>query len=135
MMTRTILSCVLSVLSVGVMAQAPAAKPIDYDTYCKLADPESKRAAFMATTAESRGTLVKTQIERWRDANQARLDDKQKASLEALINAITSDTYADGPQGEEARSKARAITAEHQRLFTREDLMAMQPGAPCMPKK
>jgi len=134
-MRRMAISCVLWVLSAGVMAQVQAVKPIDYETYCKLPDPESKRAAFRTTTAESRGTLVRTQLERWRDANQTRLDDKQKASLAALINSITSDSYADGPQGEEARIKSRAIIADHERLFTKEDLMAMQPNAPCIAKK
>jgi hypothetical protein len=126
---------VLTVFSVGVLAQAPAAKPIDYETYCKLPDPESKRAAFMATTAENRGTLVRTQMERWRDANLARLNDKQKASLDAVIKSITSDSYVNGPQGEEARVKSRALISEMETLFTMDDLMAMQPNAPCIVKK
>ena len=133
-MRRTIISCALSVLSVGVAAQEQTAKPLDYETYCRLPDAQSKRAAFGATTAESRGTLVRTHLERWRDANQARLDEKQKATLAELIKSINADTYANGPQGEEARVKSRAISSEVERLFTKEDLIAMQPNAPCIGK-
>ena len=135
-MRRLIAIVVLAVSAGSVLtAQGQAAKPIDYDTYCKLPDTESKRTAFFATTAETRGTLVRTQLERWRDANQARLDDKQKASLAAVIKSITSTTYVDGPEGEESRIKSRALMAEHERLFTRDDIMAMQPNAPCIAKK
>jgi len=135
-MRRLVTILVLAVSAGSVLtAQGQAAKPIDYETYCKLPDTESKRAAFFATTAENRGTLVRTQIERWRDANQARLDDKQKASLAAVIKSITADTYVDGPEGEESRVKSRALMAEVERLFTRDDLMAMQPNAPCIAKK
>lgn len=133
-MQRLIISCALAVLSAGFLAQAQTAKPIDYETFCKLPDLESKRAAFFATTAENRGLLVRTQLERWRDAHQTRLDEKQKASLAEIIKSITADSYADGPQGEEARVKARALITESERLFTREDLGAMQPYAPCIAK-
>ena len=134
---RSLITIVVLAVSAGsvLTAQGQAAKPIDYETFCKIPDAESKRAAFMATTAENRGTLVRTQLERWRDANQARLDDKQKASFEAIIKSITSVTYVDGPEGEESRIKSRALMTEHERLFTREDLMAMQPNAPCIAKK
>ena len=134
-MRRTILASTLAVLSVAVMAQTQAAKPIDYETYCKLPDAEAKQAAFRATTAESRGTLVRTQLERWRDANQSRLEEKQKAVLAELIQSITSDTYADGPQAEAARIKTRAISARFEPQFSQADLMAMQPGAACISKK
>jgi len=134
-MRRTVLAGVLAVLSVAVMAQTQAAKPIDYETYYKLPDAEAKQAAFRATTAESRGTLIKTQLERWRDANQSRLDEKQKAVLAELIQSITPDTYAEGPQGEAARIKSRAIIARFEALFSQADLMAMQPGAACISKK
>ena len=138
MMRRAATCCVLAVLTSGVMAQEQTAKPIapiEYDTFCKLPDQDTKRAAFLATTAENRATLVRTQLERWRDANQTRLNDKQKTSLAAVIKSITSETYADGPQGEEARIKSRALMTEFEPLFTRDDLMAMQPNAPCIARK
>src|SRR6187401_2737573 len=134
MMRRQIMACAFALLSAGVMAQE-AAKPIDYDTFCKLPDQQAKKIAFGATTAENRGTLARTHLERWRDANQTRLDDKQKAVLAELIKSITSDSYAGGPQGEEARVKSRAIITNVELLFTREDVMAMQFTEPCIPKK
>jgi hypothetical protein len=109
-MRRTILAGLLAVLSVAVMAQEQAAKPIDYETYCKLPDAEAKQAAFRATTAESRGTLIKTQLERWRTRNQSRLDENRKRSWQSSSSPFTPDTYADGPQGEAARIKSRAIS-------------------------
>src|SRR6188768_1220230 len=110
-MRRTIVIGVVALLSAVVMGQAQA-KPIDYDTYCKLPDTQEKRAAFRATPADNRANLVRTQLERWRDANQARLDDNQKAALAALIKSVTPDTYADSPEGEAARVKSRAISSE-----------------------
>ena len=121
--------------TVSASQATQAAKPIDYDTYCKLPDAESKRTAFFETTAENRGTLVRTQLERWRDANQACLDDKQKAALAALIKSITAESYINGPQGEPARLKSREIATEVATLFTRDEVMAMQPNAPCIAKK
>lgn len=127
--------CVLAALSGAGAAYAQQAKALDYDTFCKLTDEESKRAAFVATTAESRGILVTTQLERWRDANQTRLDDKQKGALETLIKSITADTYGTGPAAQEALLKSRAASSEVERLFARDDLNAMQPSAPCIAKK
>lgn len=129
-----IVAFALAILSAGVMAQE-AAKQIDYDTFCKLPDEQAKKVAFGATTAENRGTLARTHLERWRDVNQARLDDKQKAVLAELIKSITSDSYAGGPQAEETRVKSREIITNVERLFTREDMMAMQFTGPCVPKK
>ena len=135
-MTRHfVVSSILAVLSTGAAAQEQAGKAIDYETYCKLPDAGAKKAAFNATTAEIRGMLARTQIERWRDANQARLDDKQKAVLAELIQSITSDSYAGGSQGEKARVKTREVIARFEPLFTRAELMAMQPDAPCLAKK
>ena len=133
-MRRQFVAFAFAILSAGAMAQE-AAKPIDYDTFCKLPDQQAKKIAFGATTAENRGTLARTHLERWRDANQTRLDDKQKVVLAELIKSITSDSYAGGPQGEEARVKSRAIITNVELLFTREDVMAMQFTEPCIPKK
>ena len=133
-MRHQIVAFAFAILSAGVMAQE-AAKQIDYDTFCKLPDRQAKKIAFDATTAENRGTLARTQIERWRDANQTRLDDKQKAALAEFIKSITSDTYAAGSQAEEARVKSRAIITNVESLFAGEDMRAMQFIQPCIPKK
>ena len=119
--------------SVGVLAAGQVPNPIAYDTFCKLPDSE-KKAAFSATTAENRGELVRTHLERWREANRARLYDKQLAYLAAMIESITSDSYSDSPEGEAARAKSRAIIESNVGLFTKEDMQAMQPNAPCIAK-
>ena len=129
------ISTLLVVLSCGVIAQEQASKPIDYDTFCKLPDAGAKKAAFGATTAENRGTLARTHLERWRDANQARLDDKQKAAVAELIKSITAETYGNTPQSEEARVKSRALITDLERVFSKEDIRAMQFTEPCIPKK
>jgi hypothetical protein len=68
------------------------------------------------------------------DANRPRLNDKQVAYLAALIPSITSDSYSDGPKGEEARAKSRAIIESNDGIFTKEEMTAMQPYAPCLAK-
>ena len=83
-MRHQIVAFAFAILSAGEKAQE-AAKQNDYDTFCKLPDRQAKKIAFDATTAENRGTLARTHIERWRDANQTRLVDKQKAALAEFI--------------------------------------------------
>jgi hypothetical protein len=108
---------------------------LEYDTFCKLPDLETKRSAFLAASAENRTTLVRTHVERWRDANRSRLNDKQLAALAELIAAFGPDTYSDGPKGEEARAKIRPLGEAHLQLFTKEEMFAMQPWSPCIAKK
>jgi len=117
------------------LAQAPqTGQAIDYETFCKLPDVEAKRTAFLATSSDNRGVLVRTQLERFRDANRDRLNAKQLAALSDLIAAVTPDTYAEGPKGEEARVNARRLTETHMTLFTPDQVQAMQPYGPCIPK-
>lgn len=136
MMSRPTISVAIVSFAIlaGALTRAQVAKPIDYDTFCKLADTEAKRTAFIATTADNRGQLVRTQLERWRDANRASLNAQQSSYLSELIASITSDTYKDGPEGEAARVKAQALSARMRELFTDAQVMAMQPYAPCIAK-
>jgi hypothetical protein len=124
-------ACLVFAGAVGI-AQSPG--PIEYEAFCKLPDTQAKRSAFLATTPESRATLVRTQLERWRDANQARLRPEQVAFLAELIATITPDTYRDGPVGEEQRVKSRAVAEKARGLFTDADIQAMQPYAACIQK-
>jgi len=126
------LICVVS--SPGPRPQAQAGQNVDYDTFCKLPDAQAKRTAFLATSSENRAVLVRTQIERWRDANRARLSDKQLSALADLIAAITPDTYGEGPKAEEARVKARPLAEAQRTLFTNDEIQAMQPNGPCIAK-
>ena len=118
----------------GATVAGQAAQKVEYDVFCKLPDADAKRQAFMAASPDNRAVLVRTQLERWRDANRARLSDKQLSALAELIAVITPDTYTDGPNGEEARVKARSVSESQRPLFTMDEHQAMQPNAPCIAK-
>ena len=118
----------------ATIATAQTSKEIDYETFCKLPDVAAKRSAFLAAPAENRANLVRTQLERWRDANRLRLTALQIAGLAELIATIQPETYTDGPQGEEQRVKARAVAEKQRGLFTETENQAMQPYAPCIAK-
>ena len=68
---------VSAALSVGPVRAAQTPQNLEYEVFCKIADVQERRTAFLATTPENRATLVRTQLERWRDANKARLNAKQ----------------------------------------------------------
>lgn len=123
---------VSAVLSVGPVRAAQAPQVIEYEAFCKIADVQERRTAFLATTPDNRAMLVRTQIERWRDANRARLNAKQLDLLASLIAAVTPDAY--GPKAAEARAKIRPLEEAMSQLFTRDEIEAMQPTGPCIAK-
>jgi hypothetical protein len=120
--------------SIDLPASSQTTQKLDYEQFCKLPDVEAKRAAFLAASPQNRADLVRTQIERWRDANRARLNAKQLAALADLIAAIGPDLYSEGPKAEEQRVKARALAEVQRDLFTPEEIQAMQPNGPCIAK-
>jgi hypothetical protein len=128
------MACAFALLSAGVMAQE-GGKPIDYDTFCKLPDQQAKKIAFSTTTSESRGNDCENSPGALARCEPDALGRQTEGRLAELIKSITSDSYGAGPQGEEARVKTRAIIANVERLFTREDVMAMQFTEACIPKK
>ena len=121
-------------LWMGPAAAWQRGQSLEYDAFCKLPDAQIKREAWLAASAENKAVLIRTQIERWRDANRARLNDKQLASLAELIAAVTADTYGEGPKAEEARAKARPLAEAQRQLFTSDEIQAMQPTGPCIAK-
>jgi len=131
-MTRGILILALVLAASRPSAQTP--QKLEYDTFCKLPDVESKRQAFLATTPENRVELARTQTERWRDANKARLKPAQLTALANVIAAFTTELYSEGPKAEAARSAMREATRGLGEIFSREDVQAMQPGGPCIAK-
>ena len=118
----------------GSAPVTPAQPPIAYETFCKL-PTEDRRAAFQQTTAENRATLVRTHVERWRDANTARLNTAQLDALKEMLAVITSEAYSGGPSTDEARARLRALEKTMTPLFSREDNLAMQPSGPCIARK
>ena len=135
MRVRILASAFVAVcLLTGPAVAQQTAKPIDYDTFCKLPDVEAKRSAFFEATPATRADLVRTQVERWRDANRARLTEVQLKALTDLIASITPEVYSDGPTAEEQRVKARRVSEQQFQHFTREEVQAMQPNSPCIAK-
>ena len=123
-------SCATSAAALTTQQSTPG---IAYEVFCKLPDAESKRAAFVSTTAENQAELVRTQVERWRDASHARLNAKQLEFLKELIAFITPQAYA-GSRSDDVRTKQRDFAARQRTLFSASDLQAMQPNGPCIGK-
>ena len=119
--------------AVGIGAIQLAQDPISYDVFCALPGVAEKRAAFVATTAENRARIVRTQLERWRAMHRERLSSDQLALLAEILSIVTPESYAGGAETDEARERARALAARQRELFTRDDMQAMQPNGPCLP--
>lgn len=125
---------VSAALSAAPVRAAQTPQTLEYEAFCKIADVQERRTAFLATTPENRALLVRTQLERWRDANRTRLNPKQLESLANLIAAVTPDSYGQGPKADEARAKMRPLAEAQFQFFTREEVEAMQPTGPCIAK-
>lgn len=117
-------------------AAAPPAPPapMDYEDFCKRPADE-KRQVFDAITAENRAVLARTQIERWRDANQKRLTPPQLASLKDMLELMTPDLYRPESRTEAMVKGMRDLEQKQIALFTREDLLDMQLSGPCLARK
>ena len=121
------------VATVGLVSGQQAGAPIEYESFCKMS-VESKRSAFNATTPDNRALLVRTQIERWRDANKPRLNEKQLELLGELVAIATPAAYGGGAPTQEAQDKMRSLEARLRELFTIDDVRALQPSGPCIAK-
>ena len=118
--------------SLAVFGQAK--QKIDYETFCKLPDVQSRRSAFVAATPEEKAELMRTRVERWREANKARLNPKQVELLDDMRSFATPTNYATGAGAEDARIKFGALEARLLGLFTVADIQELQFGGPCLPK-
>jgi hypothetical protein len=134
-MKSAALTLALTIGSITVAAQQapPSGKPMPYDTYCQMERTE-KRAAFKAMPAEHRVVLARTQMERWRDANRARLSEAQLGLLKELIAATTPAMYGGGSEAEQRHAKELAETLERRvdALFTNDERRALRYDAPCV---
>ena len=121
-MRRTVLASVLALGSTLLAAQQPppAAKPMLYETYCQMERTE-KRAAFKSMPADHRATLMRTHLERWRDANKGRLSEPQLALLKEMLSATSPAMFGGGTEAEQVKAReliealeARAGRAVHE---------------------
>ena len=109
----------------------PAASELVYETYCKKEERE-KRQLFRAATAAQKVTLARTQLERWRDANQAAVTKDQSSTIEELLAMITVKLFDASDEGKSliAKFEATARTA-----FRGRQMDEMAPDGPCIAKK
>ena len=119
--------------SAALLTAKQSGSRIEYDVFCKLADVESKRTAFVSATPDNQAELVRTQVQRWRDANQARLNATQLDFLKELIALLGPEAYS-SPRSDAVRNKQRDLSARQRTLFGHDDLQAMQPNGPCIAK-
>jgi hypothetical protein len=137
------LACALALSASGMTISAqrrtPAAPPPppaaeDYENFCKRPSDE-KLKLFNELPAENRAELVRTQMERWRDANQKRLTPPQMSSLKEMLEIVTPDLYRPEKQTEATTARMKELQTKQITLFTREDLTDMQLTGPCLAKK
>ena len=125
-----ILRLLFAVASFQAATQAPPV--ITYETHCQQ-DEAAKRAAFRAAAPEVKAMLARTQIERWRDANQATLTAEQLDVIKELLSVTTVETFA--LNRADQRTKLSAVEARAGAAFKGRELDAMGPSGPCLPKK
>ena len=118
------------VASFQTAAQTPAV--ISYESYCRQDEAEKKKA-FRAAPPEVQAMLARTQVERWRDANQASLTAEQLDVIKELLSVTTAETFA--LSRADQRARLSAVEARAGAAFKGRELDAMGPTGPCLPKK
>ena len=111
-------SAAIAVLAVSYLTMAPSqAKPLDYDSLCKL-DKAERRYAFMNTSPEIHAEMMKIHFSRVLDTYRGWLTAEQYANIAELVATLTPETYTDGPAGEQARQKRQELAYRATELFT-----------------
>lgn len=110
---------------------APAAAELEYDTYCKKTQQE-KRSLFRAGTPDQKNLIARRQVERWRDANQAKLSKEQLTLLGDFLAIITPALFSGD---KDAQANLEAIGKRMEGAFTSAQIDEMDRDGPCMPKK
>jgi hypothetical protein len=109
---------------------APSAAELEYDTFCKKTQQE-KRTLFRAATPAQKVVIARTQMERFRDANRARLSQEQLTLLAEFLALLTPTAFEDN---KEAQAKLQALSNRVEKAFSNEDQDAMDRDGPCFPK-
>jgi hypothetical protein len=108
----------------------PGAAEIEYEAFCKRTQQE-KRAIFRAATPAQKAAVMRNQMERFRDANRARLSKPQLDLLGEVLAALTPAAFADD---KEAQAKLQALSDRLEDAFPDADQDAMDRDGPCIPK-
>ena len=116
----------------GTARQAPTARPMPYETYCQMERAE-KRAAFKSMPPEQRAELMRTHLERWRDANKAKLNEAQLTLLKEMAAATSPAMFDGGSEAEQAKARelVEALETRADSLFTNDQRRALRYDAPC----
>jgi len=109
----------------------PAASELVYETYCKKEERE-KRQLFRAATAAQKVTLARTQLERWRDANQAAVTKDHLSTIEELLAMITVKLFDASDEGKSLIAKFEATA---RKAFSGRQMDEMAPDGPCIATK
>ena len=119
--------------SLAVTAQQlPAGKPMAYETYCRMERAE-KRAAFKSMPAEHRAALMRTHLEKWREANKATLTEAQLAFLKEMAAATSPAMFGGGTEAEQAKARdvVESLETTADAVFTNDQRRALRYDAPC----
>ena len=112
--------------------QTPAT--VDYDTFWKH-DLQGRLRTFQQISPENRAALVREHIERWLEANKARLTPQQIEVMKSNAAFATPDKYG-SPMTEERRKELAAMEARTLAVFSKEEVMqAMTIYGQHIPKK
>ena len=132
MVSTALVYALLALSLLSAAQQAPAAKPIPYETYCQMERTE-KRSLFKSLPSEQRAQLARTHMERWRDANKPKLSEPQLALLKEMIAAISPAMFDGGTEAEQAKARelAEALESRADAVFTNDQRRALRYDAPC----
>lgn len=106
--------------------------PPAYDTFCAQTRME-KQATFKSITIDQRAALARTQLERFRDANAARLSVVQKALIQEWITVGIAAQFT-RPRTPDADATLAALGPRIEAAFTRDDQRVMDEYGPCIAK-
>ena len=134
MLTRTL---IVVFLGCGVMTFAqqppaentPTAADLVYDTFCKK-DEKEKRRLFRAATRAQKSALARAQLERWRDANRARLSQEQLTVVQELWNMATPEMFEGTEDG---KARLASFEARADAAFSGRQMDEISPYGPCIP--
>jgi len=89
---------VLAVIGVAALAFSSSvsaqAATVDYDTLMQQQDKAAIRRQFAQLSPENKALIVRTQIERWINANRARLLPAQLQVMQEMAAVVSPDLYS-----------------------------------------
>lgn len=137
-MTKTatfVWGVILATATSPVLARQTAPAPaVSYETYCQK-DRMGKQDLRKTMTAEQKAEMARTQLERWRDANDSRLTAEQRSLITDWIKVIPESVLARAQRSAESEARLTALAGKIEAAFSKEDLKAMDEYGPCIAKK